>query len=81
MYARKKKTEDSFTRAKKLRNECNRVIYNAKCEYITEQLEKHKNDQKTFWECIKNVMPTKDVTIRVREVVSPLTGELCNEKD
>ena len=45
------------------------------------QLEEHKNDQKSFWTSLKNVMPTKSVTKSVREVVNPLTGKLCTGKE
>ena len=51
-YARRKKHEAAFARARNIRNEYNRAIYSAKCDYIINQLERHKNDQKKFWESI-----------------------------
>ena len=80
-YARRKKSEAAFAHARNLRNEYNREIHNATCEYVMGQLEKHKHDQKKFWSSIKNVMPSKGVTKSVREVVNPVTGKMCTGKE
>ena len=45
------------------------------------QLEKNKNNQKSFWASIKSVMPDKNLTRSVGKVVNPVTGELCTEMD
>ena len=80
-YARRRKTEAAFVQARTLRNEYNRGIHKAKCDYIINQLQRYKNDQKGFWKCIQSVMPSKETAKCIREVINPITGEKCDVKE
>ena len=58
-----------------------RGIHKAKCDYIINQLQRYKNDQKCFWKCIQSVMPSKETAKCIREVINPITGEKCDVKE
>ena len=60
--ARKSKKGFDWSNYKRLRNQCNNKIRQAKRSYYNNLIsENHKNPAK-FWKCIKEVYPTKDTT-------------------
>ena len=57
--AKKRKDQQLWIEAKRLRNQCIRRLRNAKAEFIKDNLNNNIGDQKKFWKMIKKYYPQK----------------------
>ena len=57
--AKKRKNQQLWIEAKRLRNQCVRRLRNAKADFIKENLDNNLGDQKKFWKNIQDVLPSK----------------------
>ena len=58
--AKRTKLPGDWETAKRYRNDCLTRIRRAKADFITSELDDHKNDSKKFWMNIKEVLPIKN---------------------
>ena len=62
------------------RNEYNACLKRAKNDYIVEQLNRYQNDQKKFWENVKDILPNRTGK-HVGQVKDPCSQELLSPSD
>ena len=60
--ARKSHSEADLVKAKQLRNQAKTVVRRAKANHIQEEIDRNKDDRKTFWEKIAMLLPSKNKT-------------------
>ena len=57
--AKRKKDEQLWKEAKRLRNDCTKRLRKARADYIKESLDNNQGNSKKFWKNIQNILPNK----------------------
>ena len=80
--ARKRKDENSWRDARRLRNQCVRRLRDAKAEYIKNNLDNNLGNQKKFWKNIQDVLPSKKKNSNSNiKLADKASGKQIEDKD
>ena len=79
-YSDGKKTQNSYDRAASARRMYNRLVKEAKQNFMLGKLKQHNKDQNKFWNEIKKLIPKMN-NREVKEVINPTTGNICSGKE
>ena len=79
--AKKTKSSEDWTSARYMRNLTNKMIKNAKSEFIKENLNKYEYNSKKFWENIKHLVPNKHRNNNTLYLKDKSTNEAIDNED
>lgn len=78
--AKCKNTPESWKLFKDSKNAYNKAVKKAQNEYTLDQLERHSNDHKNFWQSINKIIP-KISNKNINNVKDPVSGRLCDTQE
>ena len=78
--AKRTKNDDDWSRARRLRNECLRVVRRAKSDFIKNEIDAHPNDPKKFWDNIASVLPSTSPSSNYIKLKNQNTNEPIKEE-